>query len=98
LEDLAEESSEVIYEDLFTEKSSWMRDEPLEWLNEYDYITSSINPDEKYPDWIRVRVEDLRKDLVEEINGYRNEEIGRYDGQENTEDYNGMTFYIYKVE
>ncbi len=111
IEELAERATEDMTEEFFIKNAKWMKEDPLDWLAEFEYINSDHEIDrwgdyydgynrkeKKYPDWIRVDVEGLYMDLKTRINDYRNEEFARYDGEERIEDYNGETYYIYRTE
>jgi hypothetical protein len=114
IDDLAEWAAEEIADEMYVNNIKWMKEDPLDWLHEFDYIGKSGNQYDinrwgkyydgynreeiKYPEWILVDVVKLVADLIPRINEYRAEEFARYDGVERTEEYNGETFYIYKTE
>jgi len=108
LEDLYIEIEEYLLEREYNYSYDRMTNDLQEWLEEYGYIDRnnafSIRQDrygkEKvyYPKFLRVDIDTLKKELYEEIIQQPAIAFGTYDGVEYEVNYNGESYYIYRVE
>ena len=108
LEDLYVEIEEYLLEREYNYEYDRMTNDLQEWLEDYGYIDRngalSIRDDrygkEKvfYPKFLRVDVDALKEELYEEIRQQPAIAFGAYDGVEYEVNYNGETYYIYRIE
>jgi len=108
LEDLYIEIEEYLLEREYNYSYDRMTNDLQEWLEDYGYIDRnnafSIRQDrygkEKvyYPKFLRVDIDTLKKELYEEIRQQPAITFGTYDGVEYEVNYNGESYYIYRVE
>ena len=90
-----------------------LTDDLLDYLWEMDYINRrgengkwSFNSDTswserknfRFPEGVNINLETLEKELILYYRKYKIEELGRYDHKEHIEEYDGVWYYIYKVE
>lgn len=108
LEDLYVEIEEYLLEREYNYSYDRMTNDLQEWLEDYGYIDRngvlSIREDrygkEKvyYPKFLRVDIDTLKKELYEEIIQQPAIAFETYDGVEYEVNYNGESYYIYRVE
>jgi len=108
LEDLYIEIEEYLLEREYNYSYDRMTNDLQEWLEDYGYIDRngalSVREDrygkakEYYPKFLRVDIDTLKKELYEEIIQQPAIAFGTYDGVEYEVNYNGESYYIYRVE
>ena len=110
---LAESSKDILYDYEYDVVMKRLTDDLLDYLWEMDYINRrgengkwSFNSDTswserknfRFPEGVNINLETLEKELILYYRKYKIEELGRYDHKEHIEEYDGVWYYIYKVE
>ena len=108
LEDLYVEIEEYLLEREYNNEYDRMTNDLQEWLEDYGYIDNNGNlsvRDDKYgkekefyPEFLRVNIDALKKDLYEISREQPAAALGTYDGEEYEVNYNGETYYIYRID
>jgi hypothetical protein len=106
LEDLYVEIEEYLLEREYNYEYDRMTNDLQEWLEDYGYIDNngelSVRDDkygkEKvfYPEFLKVDIDALKKDLYEIAREQPAAALGTYDGVEYEVNYNGETYYIFR--
>ncbi len=100
LEDLYIEIEEYLLEREYNYSYDRMTNDLQEWLEDYGYVdrNGELSIIEFYPKFLRVDIDTLKKELYEEIIQQPATAFGTYDGVEYEVNYNGESYYIYRVE